>query len=358
MLGITPKQGRTIQEDEDRAGSGAAVVLISEGLWSRRYGADPGMIGKAVRLNDRAFTVIGILPACFRGLSDGAEIWAPFGASGPPESFANRGSRGFPGLAKLKAGVSLEQAQSEMDGISKRLEAAYPATNEKRSVEVARLDRETVGPLRLPLLLLLGAVSLVLLIACTNVANLLLARSEARRQEMAIRVALGAGRWRIFRQLMTESLMLSVLGTLLGVAFSLWAVDLLTKTSPISLPTYVNPKPDWTVALFAAGVSILAGLFAGLMPAFQGGSKEVHDTLKDSSSRTGGQVAQKRFRSALVVSEVAIAMTLLVGAGLLMRSFRNLTQLQPGFEPQGMLTMLATLPRAPAPAQGAEADGP
>lgn len=346
LLGIEPSIGRTIRPDEDRPGNAAPVIVISEGLWKRRFASDPTVIGKQLLINQRVCNVIGVVPAWFRGLTDNAEIWAPFTISNSAAGLAERGSRGFPAVAKLKSGVSVRQAQAEMDGISKQLEQAYPNTNSKRAVEVAPIAQEAVGELRTPLLLLLGAVGFVLLIACANVANLLLARSEARRQEIAVRVALGAGRARVLRQLVTESLLLSLCGAALGLALSVWAVQLLTKASPITLPSYVHPQPDWTLALFSVCVSVLAGVIVGIMPAIQATGQNVYDALKESSTRSGDGVARHRFRDGLVVFEVTLAMTLLIGAGLLMRSFQHLSSLDPGFDPNHMLTLIAALPRA------------
>ncbi len=291
------------------------------------------------------------MPAGFRGLSDGAEVWAPFAASAPAADLAERGSRGFPAVAKLKGGVPVRQAQAELDAISKRLEQAYPETNAKRGVEVAPLTDELVGELRTPLYVLLGAVGFVLLIACANVANLLLARSEARRQEIAIRMALGAGRGRIFRQLVTESMLLSLIGSALGLLLAVWSVQLLSKASPITLPTFVKPSTDWTVAAFAVGVSILVGVFVGLMPAYQAGRQGLYEALKESGARSGDGLARRRFRGALVIAEVALALTLLVGAGLLMRSFQRLSAVHLGFDPNDVLTLTAALPRSAPPPQ-------
>jgi predicted permease len=352
LLGVAPIAGRTIASGDDASGGQNEVVLLSERLWQRRFGSDPGILGKQLQFNERQFTVIGILPSWFRGLSDAADVWAPFTASASAQALAQRGSRGFPAVAKLKQGVTILHAQAELDGISKRLEQAYPGTNAKRAVEVAPLTSEMVGVLRTPLFVLLGAVGFVLLIACVNVANLLLARSEARRQEIAIRMALGAGRGRIFRQLVTESMLLSLTGAVAGLLLASWSVRILSDVSPITLPTFIKPAPDWRVAAFAAGVSILVGIFVVLIPAYQAGSQNPYEGLKESGARSGDGAARRRFRGALVIAEVALALTLLVGAGLLMRSFQNLSAVHPGFDPNGVLTLYAALPRgqvAPSP---------
>src|SRR5262245_24479481 len=351
LLGVAPIAGRAIAPADDVSGNSNTVVLIGEGLWRRRFGSDQAVLGKQLQMNGRLFTVIGILPAGFRGLSDGAEVWAPFAASASASDLAQRGSRGFPAVAKLKRGVPVRQAQAELDAISKRLEQAYPETNAKRGVEVALLTDELVGGLRTPLYVLLAAVGFVLLIACANVANLLLARSEARRQEIAIRMALGAGRGRIFRQLVTESMLLSLIGSALCLLLSVWSVQLLSKASPITLPTFVNPTTDWTVAAFAAGVSILVGVFVGFVPAYQAGRQDLNEALKESGTRSGDGLARRRFRGALVIAEVALALTLLVGAGLLMRSFQRLLAVNPGFDPNDVLTLTAALPRSAPPPQ-------
>src|SRR5215468_9106917 len=309
LLGVAPITGRAIDPGDDVSGNSNTVVLIGEGLWRRRFGSDLAVLGKQLQMNGRLFTVIGILPAGFRGLSDGAEVWAPFAASASASDLAQRG------------------------------------------VEVASLTDELVGGLRTPLYVLLGAVGFVLLIACANVANLLLARSEARRQEIAIRMALGAGRGRIFRQLVTESMLLSLIGSALGLLLAAWSVQLLSKASPVTLPTFVKPSTDWAVAAFAAGVSILVGIFVGLMPAYQAGRRDLYEALKESGARAGDGLARRRFRGALVIAEVALALTLLVGAGLLMRSFQRLSAVHPGFDPNGMLTLTAALPRPAPPPQ-------
>ena len=352
LLGIKPVIGRTFHPDEDIVGKTAPVVLIGEGFWKRHFGSSPEVLRKQLILNQQQFTVIGVLPAWFRGLTDHADLWVPFSASAA--DLADRGSREFPVLARLKPGVRLEQAQVEMNGISKRLERAYPATNALRAVEVSPLSTETVGALRTPLMVLLGAVGFVLLVACANVANLLLVRAESRRQEIAIRAALGASRIRLFRQLLTESVVLAFVGGALGLLMAFWAIRLLTRTSPISLPTFLDPRMDWRVALVAVGLSAVVGLLVGIAPMLQVRSRDVHGALKESSARSGGHGARHRIRGALVISEVAVAMMLLVGAGLLMRSFLYLSAIQPGFDPNGILTLEISLPRIQPPGADSE----
>lgn len=350
LLGVRPLVGRVFQADEDRSQDGAAVAVIGEDLWKRRFGGDSAVLGRKLTLNARPYTVIGVMPAWFRGGGDQAEVWAPFSVSLSREEAAARGRRGFTALARLKKGVSRESAQTEMDGISRRLEMAYPATNEKRAVEVASLTAETVGSLKTPLLILLGAVTLVLLIACANVANLLLARSEARQGEFAIRMALGAGRGRLFRQQMAESLILAGAGAALGLVLAVIAGHLLVSLSPVTLPTFVKPRLDWMVGLFTVVISVITGFAGGMAPALAAAKQTPDTALKDNSIRSGEGSARQRFRSALVISEVALATALLVGAGLLIRSFGHLSALNPGFQPENVLTVHLSLPRIDAAA--------
>jgi putative ABC transport system permease protein len=265
---------------------------------------------------------------------------------------ANRGNRGFGALARLKAGVTVASAQSELDGISRQLERAYPDTNEKRGVEVSPLDVELFGALRPALLTLMAAVAFVLLIACANVANLLIARSEARRREIAVRTALGAGRGRLLRQLMTESCVLTAIGAAAGLLLARGAVAVLITASPVTFPSFITPGLDVRVAAFTIAVSLACGIFVGLAPGLQARSVDLNSALKDTARGSEGRRAQ-RLRSALVVAELSMAVVLLVGAGLMIRSVRNLMTLDPGFDPRSVLTLRVSIPRAAAPVPAA-----
>jgi predicted permease len=347
MLGIAPQAGRIFNEQDDRPGA-PPTVLLGHSLWTTRFGGRD-MVGKTLRIDGRSATVIGILPPGFRGAGDNAEIWMTAGSGMRPEDLNDRGGRWFPALARLKPGVSISQAQAEITGIAAGLERAYPATNEKRGVEVAQLSREVQGDLRLALLVILAAVGLVLLIACANVANLLLAQAEQRNKEVSLRMALGASRGRVTRQLVTEGVLLSILGGALGVAFSWWGVEALLAASPVQFPSFAKVRVDWMVVLFTAGVSILTGIVLGAAPAFHAAAGNLYDTLKEASGRSSAGTGRQRFRNALVVAEVALAVLLLIGSGLMIRSFQQIMALDPGFNPERMLTLRVGLPRLPAP---------
>jgi putative ABC transport system permease protein len=349
ILSVAPAQGRTIRPEEDVVGNPANVVVLSDGLWKRRFGSDPAIIGKQITLNTRVCTVIGIMPPGFKGLTDTAELWAPFAFTGSAQAMANRGSRGFAPVAKLKKGVSLAAVQSEMDAIARRLEAAYPQTNEKRGVEVSPLDVELVGALRPALLMLMAAVAFVLFIACANVANLLMTRSEARRREIAVRTALGAGRGRLLRQLITESCVLTFIGAAVGLLLAQASIGALLASSPVTFPSFVAPTLDLRVAAFTIGVSLACGILVGLAPGLQAKAVDLSNTLKEAARGSGGKRSQQ-VRGALVIAEVSMAVVLLIGAGLMIRSVRNLIALDPGFNPSSVLTLRVNIPRASAPA--------
>ena len=356
LLGMRPALGRTFRPEEDEVPQRNAVIILSDGLWKRRFGADPAIVGRTMQLDGRAWSIIGVMPAWFRGITDQAEAWVPFMMNGTAQDFAERGSRGFTVLARLKPGVPHAQAQTELDGISKRLEAAYPQTNEGRAVEVATLDHELFGDIHKPLLVLLCAVAFVLLIACTNVANLLLARSEARQREIAMRIALGAGRTRVLFQLVVESCVLACLGAGAGLLLANWGVKALMASSPITFPSYIHPGLDPRVALFTVLISCAVGLLLGLTPAAQISGGNLYDAFKQASSHSADHRGGRRFRGALVVAEVAFAMLLLVGAGLMIRSVQQLTALHPGYDTEHVLTLRVNLPRlAPPPAPAAAA---
>ena len=357
LLGVSPTRGRVFDATEDLVAKPAQVVVLSDGFWRRRFGADPQVIGRTLTLccAPRQYTVVGVMPPGFKGLSDTAELWVPFAMYASPATMAARGSRGFVALARLKPGVSLAAAQSDMDAISRRLEQAYPNTNEKRAVEISPLAVELFGNLRPALLTLMAAVAFVLLIACANVANLLIARSETRRREIAVRTALGAGRGRLLRQLVTESCVLTLLGAAAGLVLARIAVSMLIAQSPVTFPSFATPELDVRVALFTIAVSLACGLLVGLVPGLQAQTPDLSNALKESARSSGGRQSQ-RVRSGLVVAEVSLAVVLLVGAGLMIRSVRNLAALNPGFDPHSVLTLHASIPRtSPPPAAAAPA---
>jgi putative ABC transport system permease protein len=338
LLGVSPIWGRTFLPEEDEVIQRDAVVVLGGGLWQRQFGGDPGIVGRVIRLDERSYSVVGVMPEWFRGITDQAEFWLPLHMANA-EMFEERGTRGPSVLARLKPNVSLSQAQAEMDEICRRLERTYPETNEGRGVELSPLDRELFGDIRQPLIVLLGAVALVLLIACTNVANLLLVRSEARQREVAVRTALGAGRARVFGQLTVESCLLSFIGAGAGLLLAYWGVGLLMAVSPVTLPSYVQPSVDLRVALFAAALTGLVGVLLGLAPAFHLRSVQLQDVFKQASRGSTAGAQGRGFRNVLVVAEVAMAMLLLIGSGLFMRSLQQMTKVRLGYEPTQVLTL-------------------
>jgi putative ABC transport system permease protein len=348
MLGVEPQLGRIFRAEEDQVPQRDAVAVLSDGLWKRRFGGDRGIVGRPIQLDGRVYTIVGVASPRFRGVEDSADLWLPVMMAVQQQDLANRGSRGPAVLARLKPGVALAQAQSEMDAISKRLEQQYPRTNEGRGVEISPLEFEIFGDLHRPLVVLLVAVGFVLLIACANVANLMLARSEARQREIAVRIALGAGRGRMIHQLLTESLVLALTGAAAGLLLARWGVNALVAASPVTFPGYVQPGIDWTVAAFTAIVSCAAGVVMGLAPAVQVRTSNLFEAFKQASSHAADSRAGHRFRGALVVAEVAFAMLLLVGAGLLIRSVQQLAALQPGYDGSGVLTLRVGMPRLAA----------
>jgi putative ABC transport system permease protein len=347
LLGIQPALGRTFSPAEDRVPQRDAVVVLSDGTWKNRFGGDPAMVGHTIQLDGHSYTIIGIAPPGFRGLTDEAELWVPFVMSGTAQDLTERGTRGFEVLARLHNGVSFARAQADMDAISLRLARAYPGTNEARGVEISPLEREILGDMHKPLLILLAAVGFVLLIACTNVANLLLARSEARQREIAMRIALGASRQRVLRQLLAESAVLVTLGCLAGLILAHFGARTLMAASPVTFPSYVHPSLDPVVTLFTVLICCSVGLVLGLAPATHVRTAGVHDALKQSSGRSAGSHGGRRFRNALVVVEISFSMLLLIGAGLLIRSLERLATLNPGYDPSHLLALRVSLPGLP-----------
>jgi putative ABC transport system permease protein len=343
-MGVAPVRGRGFIPANGLAG-GERVVVLAHGLWTRRFGADPSIVGQRILLSGISHEVIGVMPASFAQPAD-AELWIPLAPVGALESlFTARGSYWLTIVGRLKPGISVAAAQAEMDTIASRLEAQYPS-NAGIGIRLVPMHEELVGDVRRPLVILLGAVCFVLLIACANVANLLLTRAASRQRELAIRTALGAGRRRLLRQLLTESLVLGALGGIAGLVVAAWATGLLQSLAPPELPRLSNVTIDARVLAYAAGASLFTGLLFGIVPALHASRGESAGYLKEGG-RTGGDSARGgRLRTGLAISEVAIAVVLLVGSGLLIRSFIALNSEDPGFATRGVLTMRLQLPAA------------
>ena len=344
LLGVRPALGRTFRADEDDVARPTAVVVLSDAVWKRRFGSDSNIVGRPTTLNGQPFTVIGVMAPRFAGVSDEAQMWIPFAMYAPQARMANRGGRSFTVLGRLKPGVTMTEAQTEMTTIASRLERTYPTSNEARGIEVSPLVTELFGPLRLALQLLMAAVGFVLVIACANVANLLIARSEVRRQEISIRVAIGAGRGRLLQQLVTESCVLSLLGATAGLLLAEATVGLLMTMSPVTFPRMVTPALDMRVATFTIAVSLLCGIGVGLAPWWQTRVDDLSRRLSESARGSDGPRSQ-RLRDTLVVAEVALAIVLLVGASLMIQSVRKLAAIDPGFDASSLLTLHVSVPR-------------
>jgi putative ABC transport system permease protein len=352
LLGVNAMLGRSFEPDDDLP-ERDAVVVLSHSLWQRRFGGDPGVIDKTIKLNGRPFTVIGVMPPDFKffvkaGSLTGkqAEIWAPFRLEA-----SDRAPRGryMSAVARLKPGVTQAQAQAEMDTIAASLEQQYPNFDTGWSVNLVPLREQFAGEIRKPLLILFGAVVLVLLIACANVANLLLARAASRQKDISIRMALGASRRRLIRQLLTESVMLAGLGGALGLLIALWGVDLLVALAPKDLPSLADVKLSYLVLGFTMLVSVLTGLIFGLAPALEASGINLNETLKESGRSAAGNSASHRARDLFVMAEVAMALVLLIVSGLMIRSFARLQSVNPGFNANNLLTFRLLLPSSKYP---------
>ena len=342
LLGVEPQIGRVFTAAEDQPGA-QRVVLLSYGLWQRRFGGDPNIAGQSLTLNGESYVVVGVMPARFQFPSSDDQAWVPIAFT--QQEMANRGRHYLEVLARLKPGVSLDQAQSEMSTIAARLQQQYPQFNAELGAVVQPLQEHLVGDIKPALLILLGAVGLVLLIACANVANLLLARAAVRQKEIAVRVALGARRWRLIRQFLTESVLLSTVGGLVGLAIAYGGLILLKAFIPENISQAREISLDLKVLGFTFLVSVATGLIFGLAPALQAVRFNQIETLKEGGrdAATGG--GGKRLRGLLVTAEVAISLVLLIGAGLLINSFLRLRNVDPGFRADNLLTMRIVLPK-------------
>jgi len=345
LLRVQPALGRSFLPEEDQGG-GEKVVVISDGLWRRRLAASSDVLGQTLTMSGQPYRIIGVLPPGFRfpvSVSR-AEVWTPVALVDP--LFRNsRGGHTFRVVARLKPGVDVEQASADMNTIARRLEASYPDTNKDRGVRLVSLHEQVVGAVRPALVMLLGAVGLVLLIACANVANLLLAQCTGRAREFAVRAAVGGGRLRLLRQVLTESTMLGALGGVAGVVLALWSTDAVISMMPPDVPRAEEIGFDLSVFGFALLLSVLTSLFFGLAPAFQAIRGNLSGPLKESW-RGSVTAAHGRLRGALIVGEVALTLMLLVGAGLLLRSFHGLMSVEPGFDRNNLLTFELAVPRS------------
>ncbi|MGH9675789.1 MAG: ABC transporter permease, partial [Candidatus Acidiferrum sp.] len=335
LLGINAALGRTFLPEEDRAG-GNPVTLLSYGLWQRRFGGSREIIGKSMNLDSRLYSVVGVLPPGFELLQP-ADIFLPFTPWAKTLPDDRNWHPGIIAIGRLKPGASQEKARTEMVGIAKRLEQQYPDFNTGISADVIQLHQHMVQNVRPALLLLLGAVSFVLLISCVNVANLLLARAASRGREVAIRTSMGASRGRIVRQLLTESVLLSLSGGILGLLFAKASLGPLLNLSAKTLPQAIPVELDRWVLFFTIVVSLATGLLFGIVPALRTAKLDLRETLNEGSRGSTAGPGHHRLRGVLVASEIALAMLLLVGAGLLLRSFSRLQEVAPGFQPDHLL---------------------
>jgi putative ABC transport system permease protein len=346
LLGARPLVGRLFQANDHKIGA-PLVAVINERLWQQRFNRDTSAIGKTLQLDSRIYTVIGVVPSEFRGRSDTADVWVSLLPTSPGAIKA-RGNRGFAPIARLRPGVTLQAAQAEMDTVCAQLEKAYPETNEKRYAQVSPLANEIFQQVRPAVSLLFGVVALVLLIACCNVASLLLSRGEVRRREMSLRRALGAEDRQLVRLLLTESALLVIVGGALGWLLSQWVGDALLLLSPVQLPSFAAPSADWRVLSFLALIGVVTTVGVGLTPLASVRRESVAQSLREGAvaARGGGRVSALRF---IVIGEIALAASLLVGAALLGRSFVALLNFDPGFDATGVLSFRAQFPLPPGP---------
>jgi len=344
LLGTKPALGRVLTADDDHVGA-EKVVVVSDRFWRQRLGADPGAVGRTFRFVTGTYRVVGVLPAGFELPEAKADVYASEWPESAPEAEA-RGAHTLLGLARLRPGVTLAQAQAEADAIAQRLAALYPIENRDRQYVLTPMHDFIVQNVRAALLLLFGAVGFVLLIAGVNVVNLLLARAADRQREMAIRASLGAGRGRLLRQLLVESVLLSAVGGLAGLLVGSWGLGIIVGLGQDQIPALESVRLDPWVLAFTAGVSVLTGVLFGLAPGWQAAGRSVAPELKDGA-RSIDAPGRERIRRLLVASEIALSVILLAGAGLLLRSLHHLQSVDPGFQPERLLTFNLTLPMNP-----------
>jgi putative ABC transport system permease protein len=353
ILGVLPALGRNFRSDEDRNGA-PKVVIVSHQVWQQRFGGDSAVIGRSILLDGEPHQIIGVMPAGFQPpeqFTQREPIQLVLPDCWPPDVLANRSEHFDHAVARLKPGVTIAQAQSEMTAISSGLAKAYPKTNADVTVGVAPLGADLVRQVRTALLVLLAAVGLVLLIACVNVANLLLARSAGRSREIAIRLAIGASRWRVMQELLVESALLAAIGCALGLVLGGWSRDLLVSIAPRNLPRLDTVALNWRVLGFAALLASITVFLVGLFPAWQASGVRPNESMKAGDRSTGGS-AVLRWRSALMAAEVALSLILLVGGGLLLKSFLRITGIELGFQPDRVLALNINLPATRYPDGG------
>lgn len=344
-LGVNPTIGRTFQSGDDQPGAGPVVVL-SGGLWSRKFGSSPDVLGKSLILNGMSYTVVGVIPSGFTFYGQDRDVYTPIGQWTDPSFRDRRISVSAHVIGRMKAGLSLAQAQADMDVISRNLAAAYPVANKQTGITLVSMKQDIVGNVQPLLIVLLAAVGFLLLIACANVANLLLARSLGRSREFAVRAALGASQARVIRQLLTESILLAGFGGMLGLLLAFYGTKTVVNTLPGTLPRAGEVSLDARVLLFTAAVSLLAAIIFGLAPALKTSRINVLELLKETGRGLSG--ARQRLQKVFVAGEVALALVLLIGAGLMLRSLAALWRVNPGYNPSHAITFVVSMPSSPS----------
>jgi len=339
VLDVKPIRGRTFVAGEDEPSVGPVAVISAE-LWQRKFGAAEDIVGKSLTLDDKTYAIVGVMPANFI-LFQSADVYVPIGQWSNPALKIRSAGLGLHGIGRLKPGVTLEQAQADLSSVMERLAATYPDSNRGNGAKVSSLKERMIGGIGPTLWLLLGAVGFVLLIACVNVSNLLLARSTGRRREFAIRTALGAGRWRLLRQSLTESLLLALAGGGLGLLVASWGTHAAIAVLPTTLPRSTEVGLDLRVVIFTVAISLFTGILAGLAPALKTSSAGLSETLKEGGR--GSSSVRGRAQGVMVAVEIALALVLLVGAGLMIRSLSALWKVDPGFRPDNLLTFSLSL---------------